>query len=106
MAKNNNRPADPQQWAPETQLVHGGSLRSQFGETSEAMFLTQGFVYDSPEQAEARFKSETGAAHQRDHVVERRNGTACASERRRARAVRVNDRLGIGPTTIDRGVKR
>ncbi len=45
-------------WAPETQLVHGGTLRSQFGETSEAIFLTQGFVYTSAEQAEARFKGE------------------------------------------------
>jgi len=41
-------------WAPETQLVHGGVLRSQFGETSEALFLTQGFVYTCAEQAEAR----------------------------------------------------
>ena len=45
-------------WSPETLLVHGGTLRSQFGETSEAMFLTQSFVYDSAEQAEARFKDE------------------------------------------------
>ena len=45
-------------WAPETLLVHGGTLRSNFGETSEAMFLTQGFVYQSAEQAEARFKDE------------------------------------------------
>jgi O-succinylhomoserine sulfhydrylase len=45
-------------WAPETKLVHGGTLRSQFGETSEALFLTQGFVYDRAEQAEARFKNE------------------------------------------------
>ncbi|MEQ1671465.1 MAG: O-succinylhomoserine sulfhydrylase, partial [Hyphomicrobium sp.] len=45
-------------WRPETQLVHGGVLRSQFGETSEAVFLTQGFVYTSAEQAEARFKNE------------------------------------------------
>ena len=40
---------------PETCLVHAGTLRSQFGETSEALFLTQGFVYDSAEQCEARF---------------------------------------------------
>lgn len=40
---------------PETLLVHGGSLRSQFGETSEALFLTQGYVYASAEEAEARF---------------------------------------------------
>ncbi len=50
--------SDPATWAPETRLVHGGILRSQFGETSEALFLTQGFVYDSAEQAEARFKNE------------------------------------------------
>lgn len=50
--------ADPASWSPETQLVHGGVLRSQFGETSEALFLTQGFVYSSAEQAEARFKNE------------------------------------------------
>jgi O-succinylhomoserine sulfhydrylase len=43
---------------PETQLVHGGVLRSQFRETSEALFLTQGFVYDSAEQAERLFKNE------------------------------------------------
>src|ERR1700730_10898586 len=40
---------------PETRLVHAGTLRSQFGETSEALFLTQGFIYDSAEQCEARF---------------------------------------------------
>ena len=48
----------PDEWAPETQMVHGGVLRSQYGETSEAMFLTQGYVYNSAEQAEARFKNE------------------------------------------------
>lgn len=51
-------PADPATWQPETQLVQGGILRSNFGETSEAIFATQGFVYDSSEQAEARFKNE------------------------------------------------
>ncbi|MEC3861966.1 O-succinylhomoserine sulfhydrylase [Mesobacterium sp. TK19101] len=38
-----------------TNLVHGGTKRSQWGELSEAIFLTQGFAYDSAEQAEARF---------------------------------------------------
>lgn len=42
-------------WHPDTALVHGGTLRSQWGETSESMFVTQGFVYESAEQAEARF---------------------------------------------------
>ena len=38
--------------------MHGGTLRSPFGETSEALFLTQSFVYANAEQAEARFKDE------------------------------------------------
>ncbi|WP_417207142.1 O-succinylhomoserine sulfhydrylase [Antarctobacter sp.] len=38
-----------------TKLVHGGTKRSQWGEVSEAIFLTQGFVYDTAEAAEARF---------------------------------------------------
>src|SRR5271169_1215283 len=45
-------------YRPETRLVHSGTLRSQFGETSEALFLTQGYVYDSAAQAERRFKNE------------------------------------------------
>jgi O-succinylhomoserine sulfhydrylase len=45
-------------YRPETRLVHAGTLRSQFGETSEALFLTQGYVYDSALQAEKRFKNE------------------------------------------------
>ncbi|MCT8989999.1 O-succinylhomoserine sulfhydrylase [Chelativorans sp. SCAU2101] len=45
-------------WKDETRLVHGGTLRSSFGETSEAIYLTQGFVYESAEAAESRFKGE------------------------------------------------
>ncbi len=45
-------------YRPETRLVHSGTLRSQFGETSEAIFLTQGFVYATAEECEARFKGE------------------------------------------------
>ncbi len=45
-------------WALATRLVHEGGMRSQFGETSEALFLTQGFVYDSAEEAAARFAGE------------------------------------------------
>ena len=43
-------------WNPRTKAVHGGTRRSQYGEVSEAIFLTQGFVYDTAEQAEARFE--------------------------------------------------
>ncbi|QYX57221.1 O-succinylhomoserine sulfhydrylase [Roseovarius sp. SCSIO 43702] len=42
-------------WKTATKLVHHGARRSQWGEVSEAMFLTQGFVYDSAEDAQARF---------------------------------------------------
>src|SRR2546421_11412803 len=45
-------------YRPETRLVHSGTLRSQFGETSEALFLTQGYVYDTALTAERRFKNE------------------------------------------------
>jgi O-succinylhomoserine sulfhydrylase len=45
-------------WAPATKLVHEGTLRSPFGETSEAIFLNSGYVYESAEQAEARFKGD------------------------------------------------
>ncbi|MFC1459153.1 O-succinylhomoserine sulfhydrylase [Microvirga arabica] len=43
----------------DTRLVHEGTLRSEFGETSEALFLTQGHVYASAEECEARFKGES-----------------------------------------------
>ena len=42
-------------WNTRTKLVHSGTRRSQYGEVSEAIFLTQGFVYDSAEQAAQRF---------------------------------------------------
>lgn len=51
-------PASAAHYRPETRLVHSGTLRSQYGETSEALFLTQGYVYNSAEECEARFKGE------------------------------------------------
>ncbi len=42
-------------WNKRTKLVHGGTRRSQYNEVSEAIFLTQGFVYETAAQAEARF---------------------------------------------------
>ncbi|GAW34808.1 O-succinylhomoserine sulfhydrylase [Roseovarius sp. A-2] len=42
-------------WKRRTKMVHSGSRRSQYNEVSEAIFLTQGFVYDTAEAAEARF---------------------------------------------------
>ena len=43
-------------WKPRTRLVHGGARRSQYAEVSEALHLTQGFVYESAAAAEARFR--------------------------------------------------
>jgi O-succinylhomoserine sulfhydrylase len=48
----------PDKWEAATRLVRGGLERSSHGETTEALFLTQSFVYDSAESAEARFKGE------------------------------------------------
>lgn len=45
-------------WRPATQMVRGGLMRTGFGETSEPIFMTSGFRYDSAEAAERRFKNE------------------------------------------------
>lgn len=45
-------------WKTNTKLVRGGTLRSNFGETSEAIFLNSGFCYESAEVAESRFNGE------------------------------------------------
>jgi O-succinylhomoserine sulfhydrylase len=58
MAADKDRKTGAIPWHQATALVHGGTLRSQFGETSEAIFLNSGYVYDSAEQAEARFKGD------------------------------------------------
>lgn len=52
MAMKDNKKSE---FSRRTRAVHAGTRRSQYGEVSEAMFLTQGFVYDSAEAAEARF---------------------------------------------------
>jgi O-succinylhomoserine sulfhydrylase len=49
---------DGEDWKPATKLVRGGTMRSQFGETSEAIFLTSGYAYDSAEQAARRMAGE------------------------------------------------
>ncbi|HKR16839.1 trans-sulfuration enzyme family protein [Rhizorhapis sp.] len=45
-------------WRPATQAIRGGTARSEFGETSEAIFLTSGYAYDCAEDAAARFAGE------------------------------------------------
>ena len=50
-----DRTPDPAGWRPATRLVRGGTIRTPFAETSEALFLNSGYVYDSAEEAEAAF---------------------------------------------------
>ena len=47
-----------QNWKPATQAIRGGTARSEFGETSEALFLTSGYAYDCAADAAARFAGE------------------------------------------------
>ncbi len=57
---------DPRDWEIETQAVRGGLMRTEYGEISEALFLTQSFSYDSAAAADARFAGETpGFIYQR-----------------------------------------
>lgn len=42
-------------WKFDTQAIRAGSLQSEFGENSEAIFLTSSYVFDSSSQAAARF---------------------------------------------------
>ncbi len=58
MGKSSTTTSSDRKLRPQTEMVHGGTLRTPFGETSEAMFLTSGYVYETAEQAEARFKGE------------------------------------------------
>ncbi|HZG33045.1 MAG TPA: PLP-dependent transferase, partial [Sphingopyxis sp.] len=54
------------QWQPATQAVRGGTWRSEHGETSEALFLTSGYTYESAEEVAARFAGEeTGMTYSR-----------------------------------------
>lgn len=51
---------DHANWRPDTRSIHGaGEMRSQYGETSEALYLTSSYVYPSPEEAEKRFTGDS-----------------------------------------------
>jgi O-succinylhomoserine sulfhydrylase len=52
-------------WRPRTQAVRGGQMRSPFQETSEALYLTSGYAYETAEEAEARFKGADGFTYTR-----------------------------------------
>jgi O-succinylhomoserine sulfhydrylase len=74
MTESGTQPEDwPARLRPATQAVRGGQVRSNFAETSEALFLTQGYVYDTAGQAEAAFKGEV------EHFVYSRYGNPTVS---------------------------
>jgi O-succinylhomoserine sulfhydrylase len=56
---------DPRDWELETQAVRGGLMRTEFGEISEALFLTQSFAYESAQSADDRFAGGPGFIYQR-----------------------------------------
>ena len=56
MPKDNS--TTTRRWRPQTEMVRGGLARSSFDETSEALYLTSGYVYTSAEEAEAAFKGD------------------------------------------------
>jgi len=56
---------DPKGWRRQTLAVRGGQIRTPFQETSEALFLTSGYAYEGPEEAEARFKGAPGYTYTR-----------------------------------------
>ncbi len=55
---NDSKPTGAPRLRPQTQLVRGGLTRGPFEETSEALYLTSGYVYPTPEEAEAAFKGD------------------------------------------------
>ncbi len=56
--KKKKHEQSPARWGDATKLVRGGLERTHHGETSEALYLNSGFVYDEPETAEKRFAGE------------------------------------------------
>jgi O-succinylhomoserine sulfhydrylase len=61
MATNKNS----SRWRAQTLAVRGAQRRSEFQETSEALYLTSGYAYEGPEQAEERFKGAPGYTYTR-----------------------------------------
>lgn len=57
--KTGGKKSNPAKWRQGTRLVRGGLERSAFNETSEGLYLTSGYVYETAEEAEMAFKGET-----------------------------------------------
>src|SRR4029079_897266 len=88
---------------PATRLVHEGTLRSQFCETSEAIFLNSGYVYETAEQAEARFKGdEEGFVYSRyaNPTVAMFESRMCALEGAPAARGTASGRAAVGASLL------
>ena len=56
--KSGQHPDITKNWKPATLAIRGGTARSDFGETSEAIFMTSGYSYENAEEAAARFRGD------------------------------------------------
>ena len=63
MSRDKNPLLDPKQRSAATQMVHGGDKRTDFNETSEAIFLNSGYSYPSSEHAELLFQNKIPGGH-------------------------------------------
>ena len=63
MPNPKNPLSDPRKLSAETQLVHGGGIRSEFNETSEAIFMNSGYSYPSSQHAEDLFLNKLNGHH-------------------------------------------
>jgi O-succinylhomoserine sulfhydrylase len=96
-------------WRPATQMVRGGTMRTEVGETSEALFLTSGYCYDNAEEAAARFRGERpGMTYSRlqnptVEMLERRIALIEGAEAARATATGMAAMTGMLLSTLSAG---
>jgi O-succinylhomoserine sulfhydrylase len=96
-------------WRPATQMVRGGTMRTDVGETSEAIFMTSGFCYDNAEEAAARFRGERpGMTYSRlqnptVEMLERRIALIEGAEAARATASGMAAMTGMLLSTLSAG---
>lgn len=97
------------QWRPATQMVRGGTMRTEVGETSEAIFMTSGYCYDNAEEAAARFRGERpGMTYSRlqnptVEMLERRIALIEGAEAARATATGMAAMTGMLMSTLSAG---
>jgi O-succinylhomoserine sulfhydrylase len=96
-------------WRPATQMVRGGTMRTEVGETSEAIFMTSGYCYDNAEEAAARFRGERpGMTYSRlqnptVEMLEKRIALIEGAEAARATATGMAAMTGMLMSTLSAG---